>query len=214
MPVHLRRTVDDPRRLPHVTGPCASALLALLAACGAAHGVPSSSDGGADVTSTDAMTSDDGTARTDGQNESGGDAAGPPDGASTSDGATDGGAEGSLEASSDAGADGTLGSSSDASGDALPEGSSTSTDGSVVSSYDGGGVLLFGGFAASGAGFFDTWRFDGAAWSLIADTGPSDRWETGLAPLGSLVVLFGGVQEEPSGNGVLVLGDTWLFGPT
>ena len=160
----------------------------------------------------DAVASDDSAAMADGRNDSGGDAGGQTDGA----GPIDGGAEGSLEGSSDTGVDGTAESSADASRDASLEGSSTSSEGGAVSSYDGGGggVLLFGGFAMSGAGFFDTWRFDGASWSLIADAGPGDRWETAMAPLFSGVVLFGGVQEEPSNNGVTVLDDTWLFGPT
>ncbi|HEY2514870.1 MAG TPA: hypothetical protein VGI39_28585, partial [Polyangiaceae bacterium] len=60
--------------------------------------------------------------------------------------------------------------------------------------YGGGGVtLLFGGLA-SGALQADTWGWDGARWTALADLGPSAREGAGLAfdAARSRTVLFGG----------------------
>jgi len=73
-----------------------------------------------------------------------------------------------------------------------------------------GGVLMFGGLAASGADLGDTWRFNGTQWQQVALTGPGPRREHAMATIPSStgaeeVLLFGGVTNSAS------LNDTWIW---
>jgi len=47
----------------------------------------------------------------------------------------------------------------------------------------GGKVVLFGGNAGGGAPLDDTWTFDGTRWLRAPASGPSARWDHGMAPL-------------------------------
>ncbi len=62
--------------------------------------------------------------------------------------------------------------------------------------WDGEGVVLFGGVLPPARLFAETWRWDGARWSLLAPAGavPSSRHEHAMAwePAGRRVILFGG----------------------
>jgi hypothetical protein len=66
-------------------------------------------------------------------------------------------------------------------------------------------VVLFGGTTMGGPVFFfnDTWEWDGAVWTQIADTGPSPRGFPTMAQMGTRTALFGGH------DGVRLLADTW-----
>jgi hypothetical protein len=75
-----------------------------------------------------------------------------------------------------------------------------------------GGVLLFGGadlVSSVFTKFQDTWRWDGAAWTRIATTGPPVRSSTAMAadPVARTVVLFGG--SGPAFNSYL--DDVWIW---
>lgn len=75
--------------------------------------------------------------------------------------------------------------------------------------YDGGVVMLFGGFRA-GFGFnAETWTWDGEAWSQSAGAGPSARGNFAMALDSSIgcVILFGGA----GGTGSTFFGDTWSW---
>jgi hypothetical protein len=71
-------------------------------------------------------------------------------------------------------------------------------------------VVLFGGLDASGSAsptvFADTWEWDGALWTQVADTGPSARYGHAMAFNSKIkrVVLFGGLKS----------GDTWSWDGT
>ena len=71
-------------------------------------------------------------------------------------------------------------------------------------------VVLLGGFPVTGA-IADTWEWDGAEWTQVADTGPVARALNGLAydAVREQVVLFGGADN--AGN---VLDDTWAWDGT
>jgi hypothetical protein len=76
-----------------------------------------------------------------------------------------------------------------------------------------GSVVLFGGHAIDQRGFTtygDTWLWDGADWRLAAETGPAPRDGARAAydPNSGTILLFGGVQIEPS---VRYFADTWLW---
>jgi hypothetical protein len=66
-------------------------------------------------------------------------------------------------------------------------------------------AILFGGAAADGQPFGDTWRWDGTSWSLLPGAGPPARSLACVARTPQGLLLFGGY----SASGVL--GDTWLF---
>lgn len=69
-------------------------------------------------------------------------------------------------------------------------------------------VLLFGGQLEGAANLADTWSWDGADWTQVADTGPGARALHGLTydAVREQVVVFGG--GDSSGN---VLDDTWAW---
>ena len=71
-------------------------------------------------------------------------------------------------------------------------------------------VVLLGGVPITGA-IADTWEWDGAEWTQVADTGPSARALNGLAydAVREQVVLFGGGD-----NTTPVLDDTWAWDGT
>jgi hypothetical protein len=66
-------------------------------------------------------------------------------------------------------------------------------------------VVLFGGETSAGRAN-DTWDWDGADWTQVADTGPSARRLTGLVSdtAGGRLVLFGGEDGTPA-----LQADTW-----
>jgi hypothetical protein len=72
-------------------------------------------------------------------------------------------------------------------------------------------VTLFGGgwFDNEGNGLFasDTWEWDGAEWTQVADTGPSSRMGAAMTYdwTGGQMLLFGGAAGGPA------LGDTWSW---
>ena len=51
--------------------------------------------------------------------------------------------------------------------------------------------------------FNDTWEWDGAVWTQVADTGPSPRSGSAMAQMGTRTVLFGGY------NSAGALADSW-----
>jgi hypothetical protein len=77
-----------------------------------------------------------------------------------------------------------------------------------------GRVLLFGGANANGTALDDTWAWDGANWTQVADTGPEPRARAAMAGTGA-VLLFGGVNSIdpnlPAGDR-RAFGDTWRWG--
>ena len=64
-------------------------------------------------------------------------------------------------------------------------------------------VVLFGGLSGA-TSLDDTWIWDGAAWTQVAETGPSARADHAMAADDGreMIVLFGGVDANE-------LGDTW-----
>lgn len=77
--------------------------------------------------------------------------------------------------------------------------------------YDGSrqSVLLFGGELPYGEVSGETWEWTGAAWSLLADTGPPPRNEHAMAfdAERSVTVLFGGIVLNAG-----ISNDTWEYG--
>jgi hypothetical protein len=69
-------------------------------------------------------------------------------------------------------------------------------------------ILLFGGTSANGAYFCDTWEWDGENWTQVAEFGPGNRTDFGLAhdAARGRVVLFGG---NAGSNGSSKAQDTW-----
>lgn len=70
-------------------------------------------------------------------------------------------------------------------------------------------VVLFGGAAANGSSFGDTWEWNGTGWTDTGLTGPSARSEMGLSydSVRHVVVLYGG-SGNPSND------DTWEYDGT
>lgn len=76
---------------------------------------------------------------------------------------------------------------------------------SVTLSFDGEGMLLFGGYdRREGTTYADTWRRQGGRWTQLEVAGPPGRWDhrTAWDPDRKRVVLFGGYEDGP-------FGDTW-----
>jgi hypothetical protein len=71
-----------------------------------------------------------------------------------------------------------------------------------------GGVVLFGGFDATGTGLADTWVWNGTTWTSSTATGPVARGDTVGATLGGKFVVFGGVDSTAVTTNY---GDTWSF---
>jgi N-acetylneuraminic acid mutarotase len=78
----------------------------------------------------------------------------------------------------------------------------------------GGGGSGYGG-SGSGSGtsalgleLADTWSWNGSAWSLLTNNGPSARASSAMAELNGTVVLFGGYLGETA------LSDTWTWNGT
>ena len=73
--------------------------------------------------------------------------------------------------------------------------------------------IIFSGYGPAGKGkhFGDTWEWDGTAWVLKSDSGPIDRFGTGLAydPVRNMTLMFGG-HYHLTGQ----LGDTWEWNGT
>lgn len=69
-------------------------------------------------------------------------------------------------------------------------------------------VVLFGGYGFGNLTLGDTWTWDGAAWTLVAATGPAPRSAQMMAydPAQQHVVLFGGVDSNNH-----YLNDTWIL---
>jgi hypothetical protein len=90
--------------------------------------------------------------------------------------------------------------------------------GAAAMTFDGVGVLLFGGIESLDPAALDpkvfrlTWQWDGEHWALRQDMGPSPRWGHALtfdAKRGCLV-LFGGLSVARGGSAASdLLGDTW-----
>lgn len=74
-----------------------------------------------------------------------------------------------------------------------------------------GGILLFGGTKGGGSpAYADTWEFANGSWHALSPTSsPAARYgaASAIAPVGSVVLVFGGV--EP--NGSRYLDDLWQF---
>jgi hypothetical protein len=68
-----------------------------------------------------------------------------------------------------------------------------------------GGVVLFGGFDATGTSLADTWMWNGSTWTAGA-TGPAARADSLGATLGGQFVVFGGTTSDTAASN---LGDTW-----
>jgi hypothetical protein len=70
-------------------------------------------------------------------------------------------------------------------------------------------VVLLGGFSVTGV-IADTWEWDGAEWTQVADTGPVARGLNGLAydAVREQVILFGGADASN------LLDDTWAWDGT
>jgi N-acetylneuraminic acid mutarotase len=76
-------------------------------------------------------------------------------------------------------------------------------------------VVVFGGGTIQGTNaqsFGDTWEWDGASWTQVADTGPAPRHGVTLAydSKRRLTILFGGEQLPGQGGGTL-FADTWVW---
>jgi len=70
-------------------------------------------------------------------------------------------------------------------------------------------ILLFGGLVGTGGGGVlqpvgDTWEWDGASWTQVADTGPAARTGAAMASSGRTLILHGGKSDHS-------LGDTWQW---
>ena len=74
-------------------------------------------------------------------------------------------------------------------------------------------MLLFGGATDTGAGFADTWEWDGENWTQLEDIGPQARWGHGMAydKDRQRVVLFGGTADHggAANHTRVSLNDTW-----
>ena len=70
-------------------------------------------------------------------------------------------------------------------------------------------VVLLGGFPTTGA-IADTWEWDGAEWTQIADTGPEARAVHAMTfdVAGQRVLIFGGLSAPPASA---ALADTWAW---
>jgi N-acetylneuraminic acid mutarotase len=82
----------------------------------------------------------------------------------------------------------------------------------AAATHLGGAFVLFGGIGGPASSMFvdylaDTWRWDGAAWSEAASSGPSAWAAASAASLNNTVVLFGGFNGNVAGSGLS--GDTW-----
>jgi hypothetical protein len=83
-------------------------------------------------------------------------------------------------------------------------------------------TVLFGGVIAGGPGGAlqpsgDTWEWDGASWTQVADTGPAAREDAAMSA-GATVVLHGGSSTEALGDSWQWAGGAWSkvqeFGPS
>lgn len=81
----------------------------------------------------------------------------------------------------------------------------------------GGKLYLLGGDSygdndageyVGGTFFSDTWTWDGTTWTQLEIAGPS-LWESAIAPLGSRLLVFGGLLFD-GGTSVGNTGDTWI----
>ena len=75
----------------------------------------------------------------------------------------------------------------------------------------GGKAVMFGGAAGGDAlsPLGDTWVFDGVTWSQVPGQGPPARSDGFMAPIGGMLLLFGGQDGSTT-----FYGDTWLFDGT
>jgi hypothetical protein len=89
-----------------------------------------------------------------------------------------------------------------------PGGPLPGRSGSVMSTFDGTNVVLFGGNTQSAKGFLgDTWEWTGSWAQLTPAASPSARSKAGLGYIsGTGAVLFGGCNSAET-----PLGDTWVF---
>src|ERR1700722_1321362 len=71
-----------------------------------------------------------------------------------------------------------------------------------------GGVVLFGGFDATGAGLADTWTWNGSTWTSSAATGPAARGDAMGASLAGQFVVYGGISATTATTNY---GDTWAW---
>lgn len=71
-----------------------------------------------------------------------------------------------------------------------------------------GAVVLQGGFAGSRV-FGDAWQWDGTTWSLVAAEGP-ERFVHGFAVTDAGWLVFGGIEQPPSGTPPPPSGETWI----
>jgi N-acetylneuraminic acid mutarotase len=71
-------------------------------------------------------------------------------------------------------------------------------------------TTLFGGNEWGVSDLSDTWIWNGTTWTETNATGPSERSDTMLAPLGGKLVLFGGQGDSDAGFGKFE-SDTWTW---
>jgi hypothetical protein len=76
----------------------------------------------------------------------------------------------------------------------------------------GGKAVLNGGEQTANVFLDDTWTFDGTTWTQLMIQGPPQRFHHAMAPLGGVLVLFGG--GGIGGGPVPWYGDTWTFDGT
>ncbi len=71
-------------------------------------------------------------------------------------------------------------------------------------------VVLLGGFPVTGASA-DTWEWDGAEWTQVADTGPEARYTHAMTfdVAGQRVLIFGGLSAAAPAQAELA--DTWAW---
>jgi len=73
--------------------------------------------------------------------------------------------------------------------------------------------VVFGGSAAMGKAYSDTWEYDGSTWTKLSVTGPSARQAHVMVydERRGVTVLFGGMVVPGPGQQPQPLGDTWEF---